>query len=228
MITKDTPITCPVGETHCDYLSELPQLRQQNTDLLEQVRTDTLTGIFNFRFFIQSLELEMERTRRSGQPTTLIMFDLDHFKQVNDSWGHDFGNTALVQTATSLQKAVRKLDIPCRYGGEEFAVILPSTNLLIGIRVADRIRKMIASTPLQQGEKDVNLTVSAGVDVFLASQNETPEEFTKRTDQYLYTAKREGRNCVRHAATGLAKDKRNVSQDEKDALYKTFNNSSSL
>ena len=222
MNPKDSPIVCPVGEETCEYLDEVKALRQANCELSELVRTDTLTGIHNFRFFIQSLELELERTRRSGQPTTLIMVDLDHFKQVNDNWGHEFGNTALIQTAAAIRRAVRKLDIPCRYGGEEFAIILPSTDVFVGAQVAERIRKIIESTPLEAGDQIVNLTASFGVDEFSSTQNDSPQAFVKRADKYLYQAKEGGRNRVCHAVSERVDTDLNVSAEEKDALFGRF------
>ncbi|TQV81044.1 GGDEF domain-containing protein [Exilibacterium tricleocarpae] len=212
------PLVCPVGESHCAFLDELARLRQQNRELAEQVRTDTLTGVFNYRHLIQSLEQEIERTRRSAQPTTLIMLDLDHFKLVNDTWGHDTGNAALVNATAAIRGAVRKLDVPCRYGGEEFAVVLPSTSLLMGIQVAERLRNTIVNSPLRIDDQVIRLTASFGVDVFAPGDTETPEAFLKRTDQYLYQAKQNGRNRVCHAIDARLNTGTSISQAERDAL----------
>ena len=226
---KTPPLICPVGESQCDFLDELTRLRRENQELgrenqelAKQVRTDTLTGVFNFRHLMQSLEQELERTRRSRQPTCLIMLDLDHFKRVNDTWGHDTGNTALVHTATAIRRAVRKLDIPCRYGGEEFAVVLPSTSLLRGVQVAERLRKVIADQPLHTADKVIRLTASFGVDVFQAEHSDAPEDFLKRTDHYLYRAKQSGRNQVCHATDRPLNTGSSVSTAEKEALFGLF------
>lgn len=217
-------LSCPVGEAHCVYIDELEELRSHNDKLLELVRTDTLTGIYNYRHFSQALEHEMERSRRSGLPTALILVDLDHFKKVNDTWGHEIGNAALVQTANLMRTAVRKLDIPCRYGGEEFIIILPSTDLLISIQVAERLRKLIVSTPLPIPDGEIHLTASLGVDVFTGEQKDSPEDFFNRVDALLYRAKNEGRNRVCHAVSDLGEAEAQVTREEKDALFALFGN----
>jgi len=218
---QDQRPDCPVGERQCVILDELISLRQTNAQLSALVRTDSLTGIYNYRFFIQSLEQEMERTRRSGQSTALILIDLDHFKKVNDTWGHDIGNNALVHTAQLMRQAVRRLDIPCRYGGEEFVIILPSTDLLTAIQVAERLRELIANTPLAAPHGEIKLTASLGVDVYDGGEDQ-PEKFVKRVDQQMYAAKREGRNRVCHAVSPGMESAGNVSCDEKDALFQLF------
>ena len=137
---KATNTECPVGEVQCQFLDELIKLREEVEELSTLVRTDPLTELSNFRHFTQSLEMEMERTRRTAYPTSVIMLDLDYFKKINDTWGHDLGNKVLVQTAVLIRQTVRKLDIPCRYGGEEFVIILPNTDLPAAIGLAERLR----------------------------------------------------------------------------------------
>ncbi|MCK5912666.1 MAG: GGDEF domain-containing protein, partial [Desulfuromusa sp.] len=156
--TQLSPPICPVCETDCGIIGEVAELRQKLEELSTLVRTDTLTGIANYRYFLQALEQEIERTRRSGQPTSLIMLDIDFFKKVNDRWGHEVGNQALVHLSRLLQKIVRKLDIPCRYGGEEFAIILPDTNLAACLPVAERIRQEIHMSPLDISGQPLFLT----------------------------------------------------------------------
>ncbi|WP_338109478.1 GGDEF domain-containing protein [Pseudomaricurvus alkylphenolicus] len=214
---------CPVGENRCQVIDEVVALRREVADLTEQVHTDTLTGLNNYRHFSKALDYEMERTQRTGQTTALIMVDLDYFKKVNDTWGHEIGNQALIQTAGLLKQAVRKLDIPCRYGGEEFVVILPSTDLLTSSQVAERLRHLIESTPLAVKEGVwIDLTASMGVDVYAATHDENQEEFIQRVDTLLYQAKNNGRNQV---CTGERRDMQpttTVSNDEKDALFGLF------
>lgn len=216
---------CPVGESHCRVIDEVAELREEVSQLAEQVRTDPLTGLYNFRHLRQVLELEMERTRRSGQPTALLMVDLDYFKQVNDRWGHEAGNCALVSTASILRHMTRRLDIPCRYGGEEFAVVLPSTDMLTAIQVAERIRESVAAKPVIVGNVDISLTASLGVEVHYASphisQEESPEQFIARADQCLYRAKQEGRNRVSHGNT-IERPEAAVSTEEKEMLADIF------
>jgi diguanylate cyclase (GGDEF)-like protein len=210
---------CPVGQPDCPALQEIAELRLALAELSQLVRTDTLTGIANYRFFIVALEQELERTRRSGQPTTLIMLDIDHFKQVNDQWGHEVGNQALIHIAELMQLSIRKLDIPCRYGGEEFAIILPNTDLAASIPVAQRLRRSIAETPLMVGEKQLQLTASLGIDSFATVEEVHAEELVKRADHYLYLAKNAGRNCVRHASLPPIDL---VSAEERTALFNLF------
>ena len=128
---------CPVGETDCPLVAEVSELRHNLVELSNLVRTDTLTGLANYRYFVQELGQEIERTQRSMQPTSLIMLDIDFFKKVNDQWGHEVGNQALKHLAQLLRQAVRRLDTPCRYGGEEFAIILrqclSSSNITVTV-----------------------------------------------------------------------------------------------
>ncbi len=219
---EEAVLSCPVGESSCGVIDEALALRKEIDDLTEQISKDTLTGLYNFRHFRLSLEQEMERTRRTGQPTLLIMLDLDHFKLVNDTWGHEVGNQALISTSLQLQEVVRRLDIPCRYGGEEFALILPATDLLIGLQVAERIRANIESTPVMVGGKNIQLTASLGVDLYNEKQDDTPEQLVARVDKYLYEAKQAGRNRVCHGTVEVISSAASVSKEERDLLSGFF------
>ncbi|MCY4181650.1 MAG: GGDEF domain-containing protein, partial [Gammaproteobacteria bacterium] len=108
---------------------EVEQLRKQVEYLRALVHTDELTGLSNLRHFNETLSLELERTRRSKQPSCLILLDLDNFKAVNDDHGHEVGNSVLCHFAKVIRQTIRRLDTPCRLGGDEFAIILPATNL---------------------------------------------------------------------------------------------------
>ncbi len=210
-------LTCPLGETHCSIFDEVNKLQAQVTELTKQTRTDNLTGLFNQRHLITTLEHEIERTERSEMPTSLILLDIDHFKKVNDTYGHVVGDQAIVHIAKILGKTVRKLDIPCRYGGEEFAVVLPSTPLLIAKQIAERIRRTIADTPVQLQDSTLSITASLGVDTLFIRHKDTPTSFIERTDQHLYAAKHAGRNCVRSAV--IQGPKAQVGEDERSALF---------
>jgi len=218
---------CPECQAPLNASQTIANLNQQLSELNQLVHTDTLTGLYNYRHFIRALEQELERTHRTAQPTSMIMLDLDFFKKVNDNWGHEVGNQALVQTAQLLRSTTRKLDIPCRYGGEEFALILPTTDLLTGARVAERIRAAIASSPLvftdNQGQaQQIELNASLGVDVFSRRDSDTPEGFVARVDALLYQAKANGRNQVVNGVHTDMTSTATVTSDEKDALFGLF------
>lgn len=190
---------CPAGDANCPNRAEVDKLREEITQLAALVRTDELTTLNNFRYFNRALSLEMERTRRSGQPTCLIMCDLDHFKDINDLHGHQAGNEVLKHVAGLIKKTIRRLDIPCRYGGEEFALILPDTELRQGVRFANRLRLIIENSPVQAGDLYLGIEASFGVDIYSRGDQLTEKEFVEQVDNYLYTAKQEGRNRVCHA-----------------------------
>jgi diguanylate cyclase (GGDEF)-like protein len=205
---------CPAGETDCPLLAELQLLRQQ-------ARTDGLTQLFNQRHFRDTLAQEMERTQRSCTPTSLIFIDLDHFKQVNDQHGHEAGNSALKHLAQLLQSNLRRLDIACRYGGEEFVVILPGTDLFTGRFVAERLRITIADSPVALTSGPLSLTASIGIDTYRHTDQDTPDSFIARTDKLVYQAKAAGRNRV---VSGVADidTQAHISSDEKAALSDAF------
>lgn len=213
------PFNCPKGDFPCSYLAEIVSLREQVLRLTEQVRIDALTGLYNFRFFTEALPMEMERTRRSAQALSLIILDVDHFKIFNDRWGHEQGNKALVHIAQLIGLAVRKLDMACRFGGEEFVIILPNTDLHQAVQVAGRLREMVESTSFYlESQKPVTITASLGVDTFKAQDIDTADNLLNRVDSWLYKAKQDGRNCVAHPPLVTSQLNRAVTQEEKDAL----------
>ena len=131
---------------NCPIKSELNQLKQECKTLRNLAKIDELTEFFNFRYLKSALESEMERTRRSGLSTGLIMADLDHFKRINDAHGHQNGNLALKWVTRIWKSSIRKIDIPCRYGGEEFVLLLPETVQSGAVDVAEKLRKCIEKT----------------------------------------------------------------------------------
>lgn len=189
---------CPAGDDRCTNLSEVQRLQEEVKQLAALVRTDELTKLFNFRYFNQALSLEMERTRRSGQPTCLIMLDLDHFKTINDLHGHEVGNVVLGHIADLIRKTIRRLDIPCRYGGEEFTIILPDTTLQQGVRFANRLRLIIENSSVKADDARLGIEASFGVDVYVRGDQLTEKEYVEKVDGFLYMAKQEGRNRVCH------------------------------
>jgi two-component system cell cycle response regulator len=207
-------LECPKCGLYSPLADELLMLRAQ-------VITDPLTGLFNVRHFRAALDIELERTTRTGVPTALMMIDLDHFKHVNDQWGHEVGNQVLKTTARLIGQATRQLDIQCRYGGEEFVVILPSTSLLLASQVAERLRKLIAKTEVDAEGKVLQVTASIGLSVRLVNEQIDATHLIKKADECLYQAKSEGRNQVCFNAAEETAEV-TVSIDEKAALLGMF------
>lgn len=209
----------------CLYQDLIEKLKLEVETLKEQAHTDALTGLYNYRFFADVLPREMERAQRSLQPMSLIIIDIDYFKKLNDQWGHEIGNKALIHIAKLIHQTIRKLDFACRFGGEEFAVILPNTDLRQSIYVANRIREVIAITEMQVDSQSINITASLGVDEYRAHHTDTTDGFVERVDAWLYQAKHSGRNKVMHPDLQFeAIVETNVTVDEKDALFNAFSN----
>ncbi|HEU4479745.1 MAG TPA: diguanylate cyclase [Pyrinomonadaceae bacterium] len=162
----------------------------------EQASTDHLTGLANRRRFERQLEREVARTARHGRPFSLITIDIDHFKQVNDTYGHEAGDEAIKTLARVLQQGTRGIDLAARIGGEEFAVILTETNLSGAVEVAERLRVALKSIEIQSVGQ---IAASFGV-AECPSQAETARELVARADAALYEAKREGRDRVARAS----------------------------
>ena len=183
-------------ETDRAALAEVERLRKQVEYLRALVHTDELTGLSNLRHFNETLSLELERTRRSKQPSCLILLDLDNFKAVNDNHGHEVGNSVLCHFAKVIRQTIRRLDTPCRLGGDEFAIILPATNLEQGTALTKRLQNQLHRTPFQLGQIHLQIHTSMGLGVYGAGDAETPEDdFFGQVDQLLYAAKRKRRQC---------------------------------
>ncbi len=215
---KEKP-DCPVGEPECHLIDELLVQRLTSRELEQLVHTDNLTGLFNYRHFASALEQELERTRRTGQPTSMILMDLDHFKSINDTWGHEAGNLVLRKTADLIRETLRKIDIPCRYGGEEFAVILPGTHQPFAVNVANRLRKALMEEAVEVEGGVIEYTASMGVGAYVMGDGIGAEDFVKQTDEQLYRAKKEGRNRVCYRPYERIRPETEVSQEEKRALF---------
>ena len=156
--------------------------------------TDPLTGVFNRRTFIELAEQELARSRRAGTPLALMMLDLDHFKRVNDTYGHLAGDDVLVSFTQLVKDCVRRGDLVVRYGGEEFCVLLPATTLSAATALADRIRATCAAQQLTA--KAFKVTVSIGLTAYSGTIDATLANLLARADEALYIAKDEGRNLV--------------------------------
>ena len=167
----------------------------KNKTLMEEIQKDPLTEIFNRRTYETGLSSELDRFQRYRKPFSLIFFDVDHFKKVNDNYGHDAGDRVLKGISKRVGEILRKPDVFARYGGEEFVVILPETTLENSVSVAEKIRGMIEGTVFEYDGQRVPITISLGVtEADVADQ--TMADITTRADKLLYRAKAEGRNRV--------------------------------
>jgi diguanylate cyclase (GGDEF)-like protein len=169
---------------------------QRLSSIKNMASYDTLTGLYNRRYFEERLGMEAEKFFRSGSSLSLIMVDVDHFKKVNDTFGHGAGDKALCRIASLLKGSVRKKDVVARYGGEEFILILPEAGLKESSMIAERIRRLVESTPLDVERRQIRLTVSMGICSFPTHQAKSKEELVEQADVALYNAKRGGRNRV--------------------------------
>ncbi len=168
-------------------------LEGANQQLEELNRVDGLTGLYNRRYLDECLDREFRRSRRSGQPASLLMMDVDHFKRINDTLGHLAGDEVLRATAEVLRKGLRATDLAGRYGGEEFCAILVDAPETAGLRVAERLREQVAGCELRVEGRSLRWTISVGV-AGLAPELDGPRAWVARADQALYRAKELGRN----------------------------------
>ena len=182
-----------------DTLDELiATVERRNAELEAMAATDALTGLANRRRFAERAEEEIRRARRYGATLSLVVGDIDHFKAINDGWGHDAGDEALCQVATLWRRELREPDLLARLGGEEFVALLPETDPAGAQVVAERIRAAIAGTALTlNGPTALAVTISLGVAGLRAG--ETLTDLMRRADQAMYQAKHAGRNAVRVA-----------------------------
>lgn len=162
--------------------------------LIQMAKIDSLTGIYNRRYLDSRLAEEIERSRRHGNPLSILLLDIDHFKKINDTHGHLCGDYALRKISELLQELVRTSDILGRYGGEEFCCILPETPFEQAIVLAERCREQVAASPFSCTDQQTSMTISIGVTAM--HRDDTLDSIIKRADDALYQAKREGRNRV--------------------------------
>jgi two-component system cell cycle response regulator len=169
---------------------------QRFSSIKNMATYDTLTGLYNRRYFEERLGVEAEKSFYSGIPLSLVMVDIDHFKKINDTFGHTEGDQILCKISSILKNSVRRNDTVARYGGEEFILILPEAGLEQSFVIAERIRQMVEKTLFEVGRAQVHLTLSMGISNFPSRRVKSKEELIKMADQALYDAKRGGRNKV--------------------------------
>lgn len=172
-------------------------LRNNLDHSLELAVTDQLTGLHNRRYMTGQLDSLVKRATMGGEPVSALLIDIDFFKKINDTFGHDIGDEVLREFALRLASNVRAIDLPCRFGGEEFVVVMPDTQLADALRIAERIRNNVSGSPFKvaQGQEMLTVTISVGVSATLG-EGDTPEALLKRADEGVYQAKASGRNAV--------------------------------
>ncbi len=183
------------GDTIFKFLSGTNVEAAYHEEIYRMTIVDGLTGVHNKRYFLDFLEREIASCHRHGHPISLVMFDLDHFKSVNDERGHLAGDAVLKEMSARIKGRIRREDLFARYGGEEFAAVLTVTPLDGAIRFAEQVRGLIADTPFEFEGERFAVTVSAGVATVHGETEIDAEALIKRADDNLYEAKRRGRNC---------------------------------
>jgi two-component system, cell cycle response regulator len=173
------------------------RLRDNVQMSMELAITDPLTGLHNRRYMESHVTTLVEQALARGKPLALLVIDIDYFKAVNDVHGHDAGDDVLREFAMRVKKSIRGIDLACRYGGEEFVIVMPETDMAVAAIVAERIRRRIASEPfaIRAGAAALDVTISIGL-AALSGVEDTAAQILKRADQALYRAKRDGRNRV--------------------------------
>lgn len=175
------------------FFRDITARKRTERELRELSQIDPLTGVANRRFFFQRANEEFERARRFGRALSLVMLDIDHFKVVNDRWGHAAGDRVLRALCENCAQLLRKVDLLARVGGEEFAVLLPDTDLEGAWQLAERLRLGAAARSVPEGSETIRFTVSAGVATLLPADSAL-DEVLRRADRALYEAKAAGRN----------------------------------
>ena len=172
------------------------EIKQAMDKMAELSTKDELTDLYNRRYFMEFAEREISGIARYGQNLSLLILDLDFFKQVNDTHGHPAGDAVLLRTAQLLKESIRQYDVACRYGGEEFAVIMPNTRLTDAQIICERLRKKIEDTTVSYDLKTIQFTVSIGLAQYSSEIDKSIIDLIKRADDGLYAAKQQGRNRV--------------------------------
>ncbi|MEO8706819.1 MAG: GGDEF domain-containing protein [Kofleriaceae bacterium] len=164
--------------------------------LLSSALRDPSTKLFNRRYLMDRLDSELKFARRHETAVSVLMLDLDHFKRINDSYGHLGGDAVLAHMATVLVHAVRNEDVVARFGGEEFVIVLRAISIDLAVQLGERLRRLVEATTIDHQDKQIKTTVSIGAAGFPSTKAETVEQLLEAADQALYRAKHAGRNCV--------------------------------
>jgi diguanylate cyclase (GGDEF)-like protein len=160
-----------------------------------QARTDGLTGLVNHRTFYEVLEQELWRSKRYGEQISLIMVDIDNLKTINDTFGHKAGDKVIMEVGRRIRESIRQIDTAARYGGDEFAIILPNTSLSDATIVAERMVGVVSSSPIMNRKDEIPVSISVGLGQY--GPNDSPDEITSKSDKALYAAKQSGKNTFK-------------------------------
>lgn len=180
----------------------MAQLGEANVQLRDYSQRDPLTGAYNRRHFREAFEQALDTRKHSGKPLALLLLDLDHFKQVNDTYGHLAGDDCLRHAARCVEEIVgARGGLVARFGGEEFVAVLPGTDAQAALQVAEAVRQKIHQSPVLARNHSIRLSASIGVHTLDSSRETAPEDVIRIADEALYRAKDDGRNCVRHSVT---------------------------
>lgn len=175
---------------------QMDQKDRNYQDLQEISFTDSLTGLYNRSYFFQAAKQQVQIAARNQQPVCVIICDIDHFKPINDNYGHLTGDEALKHAAAVVRGSVREADIVARFGGEEFVVFLNNSNLDNSAKIGEKIRAALEIAPCKHGDTVINMTISIGVALVSAADEEAVNDAIDRADKALYKAKNQGRNQV--------------------------------
>lgn len=179
-----------------EKMAKFASIAVENSRLYRMATLDRMTGLYVHHYFQERLLEEIKRSERTGKPLTLFMGDIDHFKNVNDTYGHLQGDIIIRGTASIIHQNIRGFDIPSRYGGEEFAIILTETDIDTAYIIAERLRKKIEDTYYPMDGNDVHVTISIGLAQYNPDIDKNGRDLIKRADLSLYEAKDQGRNKV--------------------------------
>jgi two-component system, cell cycle response regulator len=204
-----------------DLLERMVDLQKENDELRSLSLVDNLTGLGNKRFFWLQLETEMARTKRTGHSCVLMMVDLDNFKSLNDNFGHLEGDSFLEEFGRIIRDNIRSTDLPCRYGGDEFALVMPTTSVPDAIKTSRRLMEKVSKT-LQKTSPPISLSI--GLAEYTPFSRGNANDFVRRADTALYEAKGAGKNQVRvdREWTEVSFEEEEVNRDERDALYGNY------
>uniref|UniRef100_Q47A94 diguanylate cyclase n=1 Tax=Dechloromonas aromatica (strain RCB) TaxID=159087 RepID=Q47A94_DECAR len=194
-VSERKAVESALRETNRQLHARIEEIGRLQVALQELAVRDSLTGLYNRRYLDETLEREVSRARREGIPLSLVMLDIDHFKQVNDTYGHQVGDEVLRILASTLSADIRAEDVACRYGGEEFLILLPNMPLETTMLRAQGWRSAVEALSVKHGNFQITFTISLGVAAY-PEHGKTPDDLTRCADQALYRAKNEGRNQV--------------------------------